>query len=154
MSTEEKAAIARANGADHVIDYSTTDFADATLELLGGRGVDVVYDGVGRSTFAGGLKVLRTRGMLVLYGLSSGPVPPFDLHELNANGSLSVTGPNPGDYLRSPEEFGGRVKDLFTWVGSGDLTVNIGARYPLAEAARAHDDLENRRTTGKLLLIP
>ncbi|MFJ5265661.1 quinone oxidoreductase family protein [Streptomyces sp. NPDC088387] len=154
VSTEEKAALARAHGADHVINYRTTDFAAATLELLGGRGVDVVYDGVGKDTFAGGLQVLRPRGMLVVHGLSSGPVPPFDLGDLNANGSLFVTSPNPVGYLRNAEEFNGRIKDLFTWVESGDLDVRVGARYPLAEAARAHHNLENRRTTGKLLLVP
>lgn len=154
VSTEEKAAIARTHGADHVINYSTDDFATATLELLGGRGVDVVYDGVGKGTFAGGLQVLRHRGMLVVYGLSSGPVPPFDLMDLNVNGSLFVTSPNPPSYLQNPDEFIGRIKDLFTWVSSGSLDVRVGARYPLAEAARAHDSPENRRTTGKLLLVP
>ncbi|MBM9503087.1 quinone oxidoreductase family protein [Actinacidiphila acididurans] len=154
VSTEEKAAIARANGSDHVINYSTADFAAATLELLGGRGVDVVYDGVGKDTFAGGLQVLRPRGMLIQYGTSSGPVPPFNLMELNTNGSLFVTNPNPPSYLQTPDEFAGRVKDLFTWISTGELEVSIGARYPLEQVARAHDDLQNRRTTGKLLLIP
>jgi NADPH:quinone reductase len=154
VSTAEKARIARERGADDVIIYRNGEFADETLRLLGGRGVDVVFDGVGRDTFAGGLAVLRTRGMLISYGQSSGAVPPVDLMDLNANGSLYVTSPNPFSYLQKPGELAGRFQDLFGWLAAGQLTVHIGARYPLADAAQAHDDLQNRRSAGKLLLIP
>lgn len=154
VSTEEKAKIARERGADDVIIYHNGEFADETLKLLGGRGVDVVFDGVGKDTFAGGLAVLRTRGMLISYGQSSGVVPPVDLMDLNNNGSLYVTSPNPFSYMQKPGELVGRFQELFGWLAAGKLDVHIGARYPLADAAQAHDDLQNRRSAGKLLLIP
>jgi NADPH2:quinone reductase len=154
VSGEAKASLARAAGADEVIDYSTGDFARAVRTLTGGRGVAVVYDGVGRDTFDGSLAALRCRGLLVLFGAASGPVPPVDLQILNRSGSLFVTRPNLGDHVSTREELLGRVADLFGWIGSGRLDVHIGGRYPLAEASRAHTDLEGRRTTGKLLLLP
>ncbi|OBA63325.1 NADPH:quinone reductase [Mycobacterium sp. 1100029.7] len=154
VSSDHKAEIARRRGADHVINYATDNFTEATLELLNGRRVDVVFDGVGKDTFTGGLQVLRPRGMLVSFGLSSGPVPSVDLMDLNRNGSLFVTCPNPGSYLQQPGELVGRFTELFGWIAAGKLEVEIGGVYPLAEAARAHAALENRRSAGKLLLKP
>jgi NADPH2:quinone reductase len=114
----------------------------------------VVYDGVGQATFDASLAALRPRGYMVLYGASSGPVPPFDLQQLNTGGSLYATRPTLVHYIASRDELLQRADDLFTWIKNGQLTVRIGGRYPLAEAARAHDDLAARRTTGKLLLHP
>ena len=154
VGTEEKAAVASAAGADHVINYRESDFVAAVKDGLGDSpGLDVVYDGVGKDTFDGGLQVLRPRGMLVLFGGSSGQVPPFDLQRLNAAGSLYVTRPSLGHYL-GPGEGQQRADDLFGWIADGDLKVAIGGRYPLEEAAEAHRALEGRRTTGKLLIDP
>jgi NADPH2:quinone reductase len=154
VSSEAKAELARAAGADEVIDYSTGDFANTVREMTDGRGAAVVYDGVGRDTFDGSLAALRRRGMLALFGAASGPVPPVDLQILNRHGSLFVTRPKLNDYTASREELLERSAELFSWVGAGKLDVHIGGRYPLADAARAHADLEGRRTTGKLLLLP
>ena len=154
VSTAEKEQRARAAGADEVIRYDATDVPAAVREMTGGEGAAVVYDGVGRATFEGSLASLRPRGMLVLFGAASGPVPPFDLQRLNPAGSLFVTRPSIGHYTRDRAELTGRTDELFGWIGSGQLTVHVGGRYPLAEARRAHDDLEGRRTTGKLLLLP
>lgn len=152
VSTPEKEKLARDAGAAHVIGYA--DVPDGVRRLTDGAGVPAVYDGVGQATFDGSLASLRPRGTLVLYGQSSGPVPPFDLGRLAAGGSLVVTRPTLAHFIATPQELTRRVGDLFGWVADGSLTVHIGHRYPLAEAARAHEDLQARRTTGKLLLTP
>jgi NADPH:quinone reductase len=154
VSTEEKEQLARGAGADHVIRYTETDFTDEVRRLTGGEGVAVVYDGVGRSTFDGSLASLRRRGLLALYGASSGPVPPFDPQRLNFGGSLFLTRPTIAHYTATRDELDKRAGDLFSYLADGRLTVRIGARYPLEEARAAHEDLEGRRTTGKLLLLP
>jgi NADPH2:quinone reductase len=150
VSTEEKEKLARDAGADEVLRYE--GFADQVRRLTGG--VHVVYDGVGKTTFDDSMSVLRPRGVLALYGASSGPVPPVDPQRLNAAGSLFLTRPTLTHYIATREELTLRARDLFGWIAAGDLSVHIGGRYPLEEAKRAHDDLESRRTTGKLLLIP
>lgn len=144
-------------GADHVIDYTDLDSASlaaAVREANGGEGVHVVYDGVGRTTFDASLKALRRRGMLVLFGGASGQVPAFDIQRLNAGGSLFLTRPTMGDYIATREELTWRAGEVLGALASGDLGIEVGGRYPLAEAATAYDDLEGRRTTGKLLLLP
>lgn len=151
-STAEKAELARGAGADEIASYD--DFADRARELTGGEGVPVVYDGVGRSTFDRSLDALRPRGLMVLYGASSGPVPPVDLQTLNAKGSLFVTRPTLVHYTRDRDELLARANDVFGWAAEGALDVRIGARYPLDAARQAHEDLQGRRTTGKLLLLP
>jgi NADPH2:quinone reductase len=153
-SSPEKQALARAAGADHVIRYTEDDFAARTRELTDGRGVDVVYDSVGKTTFEGSLASLRPRGLLVLYGNSSGKVPPFDLQQLNDRGSLFVTRPSLLHYTATPDELEMRAGSVLGAVAKGDLDVRIGARFGLDEAAEAHRALEGRRTTGKVLLIP
>lgn len=152
VSTPEKEDLARAAGADEVLRYE--GFADAVKTLTEGVGVDVVFDGVGRATFDESLRSLRIRGTLVLFGAASGAVPPLDLQRLNSGGSLFVTRPTLAHYLLSPEERRWRSEELFGAVAAGQLDVRIGARYALADAARAHEDLQARRTTGKVLLIP
>lgn len=152
VSTDEKEQLARGAGADHVLRYE--GFAEQVRELTGGAGVDVVYDGVGKATFDGSLESLRARGMMVLFGGASGQVPPFDIQRLNALGSLFLTRPTIRDYLLTPEERRWRADELFGAVADGTLDVRIGQTYPLAEAAQAHRDLEGRRTTGKVVLIP
>lgn len=152
VSTDEKEALARAAGADEVLRYK--GFAEHVRELTGGTGVDVVYDGVGKDTFDGSLSSLRTRGSLVLFGAASGPVPPFDPQRLNAGGSLSITRPTMGHFLLNAQERRWRSSEIFGAAADGTLKVRIGASYPLAEAAQAHTDLEQRRTTGKVLLVP
>jgi NADPH:quinone reductase len=147
-----KEALARAAGADYLTGYG--DFRDAVDEATGGVGAHVVYDGVGKDTFDDSLAALRPRGMMVLYGASSGQVPPFDLQRLNSGGSLFATRPTLGNYVATIEELRWRAGELFGLVASGELDVRIGGTYPLADAARAQDDLAARRTTGKLLLIP
>jgi NADPH2:quinone reductase len=154
VSTEEKAKLARAAGADDVILYTQSDFEAETKRLTNGKGVDVVYDSVGKTTFEKGLNILRPRGMMVLYGGSSGAVPPFDLINLSAKGSLFVTRPKLGDYIATRDELMARAEDVFGMIGSGKLKLRIEHIYPLAEAKRAHEELEGRKTTGKLLLIP
>ena len=154
VSTEEKAKLAREAGAAEIINYTeVSDVAGAVRDLTGGAGVHVVYDGVGASTFDASLASLRVRGMLVLCGAASGPVPPVDPQRLNAAGSVYLTRPTLGHYTATPEELRRRTDDLFRFIADG-LDVRIYDRYPLAEAARAQMDLESRRTTGKLLLIP
>lgn len=151
-STPEKAELARSAGADVTTGYD--DFAERAHELTGGRGVACVYDGVGKSTFDASVKALRPRGMLVLFGAASGPVPPLDPQQvLSGNGSLFLTRPLVADYIADRKERLTRTRDVLTWVADGKLDVHIGARYPLAEARRAHEDLEARRTTGKVLLL-
>lgn len=153
-STPEKEKLARDAGADEVIRYTETEVAPAVRELTGGTGVAAVYDGVGKDTFDASLASLRPRGMLALYGQASGAVPPVDLQRLNSAGSVFVTRPSLAHYVAGREELVQRASDVFGWAGSGQLSVHIGGRYPLAEARAAHADLENRRTTGKLLLEP
>jgi NADPH:quinone reductase len=154
VSTEEKAKLARAAGAHEVILYTHSDFEAETKRLTGGKGVDVVYDSVGKTTFEKGLNVLRPRGMMVLFGGSSGPVPPFDLIVLSQKGSLYVTRPSLANYVTTREEYVARAGAVFGMIASGKLELRIGHTYPLAEAQLAHRDLEGRKTTGKLLLIP
>jgi len=155
VSTSAKADKVRALGADHVLNYTEVDdLAAAVRELTGGEGVAVVYDGVGKSTFDASLASLRTRGTLAIFGAASGQVPPFNLQRLNTGGSLFLTRPSLGHYLRTREELLLRAGAVLDGLAFGGLQVEIGGRYPLAEAARAYDDLENRRSTGKLLLIP
>jgi NADPH2:quinone reductase len=153
-STEEKAALARDAGADHVILYTKQDFVAETKRLTGGAGVHVVYDGVGATTFMKGLDALRPRGMMVLFGQSSGPVPPFDLSLLNLKGSLYVTRPSLQAYVASRAELLEHAGDVLGWIAAKRLRVRVEHEYPLAEAAEAHRALEGRRTTGKILLIP
>ncbi|WP_440900604.1 quinone oxidoreductase family protein [Actinosynnema sp.] len=154
VSTDAKAELARGAGADEVVRYDREDFAARVRELTGGEGVAAVYDGVGRSTFDGSLASLRVRGVLALYGAASGPVPPVDPQRLNAAGSVFLTRPTLAAHVLDAEERAWRTGELFDAVLGGKLDVRIGGRYPLADAARAHDDLEGRKTTGKLLLIP
>jgi NADPH2:quinone reductase len=154
VSTDEKAALARGAGADEVIRYDREDFAKVVRELTDGEGVDVVYDGVGKDTFDASLASLKVRGLLALFGAASGPVPPIDPQRLNSGGSLYLTRPTSVHYVRTREELDWRAKELFDAVLAGDLTVRIGGTYPLADAQRAHEDLQGRRTTGKVLLIP
>jgi NADPH2:quinone reductase len=153
-STPEKAALAREAGADEVILYGEADVAAEVSRLTDGQGVAAVYDGVGRSTFEGSLDSLRPRGMMVLYGAASGAPAPVDAQTLNAKGSLFFTRPGLAHHIASREELTARAGDLFGWIAAGTLSVRVGGRYPLAEAQRAHEDLEGRRTTGKLLILP
>jgi NADPH2:quinone reductase len=154
VSTEEKANIARQAGADEVILYSKTDFETETKRLTGGKGVDVVYDGVGKTTFEKGLNVLRARGMMVLFGGSSGPVPPFDPIQLSQKGSLYLARPALVHHIASTEELRMRSSAVFKMIDDGKLEIRIAHTYPLAEAEQANRDLEGRKTTGKFLLIP
>jgi len=154
VSTEAKAQFAKQAGADEIIFYTRQDFETEVKRLTGGRGVDVVYDSVGATTFAKDLNCLRPRGMLVLFGQSSGPVPPFDPNILNAKGSLFLTRPSLGHYCSTREELMWRAGDVLGWVSSGELKIRVDRAYPLREAAQAHRDLEGRHTAGKLLLIP
>ncbi|RFS83125.1 quinone oxidoreductase [Actinomadura spongiicola] len=151
-STPEKEKLARDAGADATMGYD--GFADRVRELTGGEGVAAVYDGIGAPTFEGSLASLRPRGVLALYGAAGGKVPPFDPQRLNPAGSLFLTRPNLSHYVATRDELLERAADVFGWVASGDLGIRIGHRYGLAEAGAAHADLEARRTTGKLLLIP
>jgi NADPH2:quinone reductase len=154
VSTEEKARLAREAGAHEVILYTQQDFQAETMRLTGGRGVDVVYDSVGRTTFAKGLDCLAPRGMMVLYGQSSGPVAPIDPQILNQKGSLFLTRPSLGHYVATRAELLDRASTVLGWVKGGSLQVRIGREFPLAAAAEAHGELEGRKTTGKVLLIP
>ena len=149
-STPEKRDLSRAAGAAHSFGYD--GFAGHARELTGGEGVAVVYDGVGKDTFDDSLRALRVRGALVLFGGASGQVPPFDLQRLNAGGSLSVTRPSLGHFLRTPDERAWRYGELFAAIAAGELDLRIGARFPLADAADAHRVLEGRGTTGKVIL--
>lgn len=153
-STPEKRQLAREAGADEVVDYTTQDFAAETKRITNNAGVHVVYDSVGKSTFDKSLDVLVRRGMMVLFGQSSGPVPPFDPQILNRKGSLFLTRPTLGHYVATREELLWRADDVLGWVGSGELSVRIGAEFPLRDAAEAHRALEGRRTTGKVGLVP
>lgn len=153
--TEEKRQIASDLGAETVIDYTAdVDLAEAVREATGGRGVDVAYDGVGRSTFDASLGSLRPRGLLVLFGGASGQVPEFDLQRLNAQGSVFVTRPKLLDHVQDRDELLWRADEVLGAVADGSLKVDIGGRYALSDAAQAYADLEGRRTTGKVLLVP
>jgi NADPH2:quinone reductase len=153
-STEEKERLAREAGADLVVRYTEEDFTEKAREWTRGRGVDVVYDSVGRTTFEGSLRALRPRGLLCLFGQSSGPVPPFDLGRLNSLGSLFVTRPSLAHYSADRAELELRAGAVLGAIAGGRLRVRIGARFPLSEARAAHEALEGRRTTGKVLLLP
>lgn len=153
-STPEKAELARAAGADEIVFYREQDLVAEVQRLTDGAGVQVVYDGVGASTFDAGLEVLAPRGMMVLFGGASGPVPPLDPQVLNQQGSLFLTRPTLANYIAEREELLQRAGDILGAVAQGRLDVRIGGRYPLAEAARAHEDLAAGGTTGKLLLVP
>jgi len=152
--TEEKAKLAREAGADEVILYAQEDFEAETKRLTEGKGVHVVYDGVGKTTFDKDLNILRPRGYLVLFGASSGPVPPFDLVKLSQKGSLFVTRPTLVHHIATHEELQQRATAVLTMIAKGKLKLRIEHIYPLREAQQAHRDLEARKTTGKLLLIP
>lgn len=153
-STEAKAQLARDAGADHVVLYTEEDFVSAVKRLTGDKGVDVVYDSVGATTFEGSLKCLRPRGMMVSFGQSSGPVEPIAPLALSTGGSLYLTRPNLAHYMLDRAEVEWRTGELFGMIASGKLDVRVDTRYPLAEAAQAHIALESRKTAGKLILIP
>jgi len=154
VSTEEKATLARAAGADEVILYTQTDFEAETKRLTGGKGVDVVYDSVGKTTFDKGLNVLRPRGMMVLFGGSSGAVASLDPLVLTQKGSLFLTRPSLGNYIATAQELQQRAAAVFGMIRDGKLKLRIEHVYPLAQVQQAHRDLEGRKTTGKLLLLP
>ena len=152
VSTEEKARIAREHGCDETIIYTKQDFEMEVRRLTEGRGVDVVYDSVGKTTFDKSLSSLRPRGTMALFGQSSGPVPPFDPSILNGKGSLFLTRPSLAHHLLNRQELEWRAGDVLHWIEKGKLKLRIDRTYPLADAAAAHRDLEGRRTAGKLLL--
>ena len=152
--TEEKASLAKGAGADEVILYTEQDFVGETERITDGEGVHAIYDGVGKETFDGGLDVLRPRGYMVLFGASSGSVPAFDPQTLNQKGGLFLTRPSLAQYTADREELKWRAGSLFSWIGQGNLDVRIGGTYALQDAEQAHRDLEGRKTTGKLLLVP
>jgi NADPH:quinone reductase len=154
VSTDEKAKLAREAGADEVIIYAKADFEAEVKRLTGGKGVDVVYDGVGKDTFEKNLNVMKPRGMLVLYGASSGPVPPVDPITLSHKGSIYMARPTLAHFTADREELLMRSGAVFGMIAAGKLKLRIAHKYPLADAQTAHRDLEGRRTTGKLLLIP
>lgn len=153
-STEEKARLAREAGADEVILYTEQDFAAEAKRLTEGRGVQVVYDGIGKTTFDKSLDALAPRGMMVLFGAASGPVPPFEPSILNTKGSLYLTRPSLHHYIAAGKELMERAGDVLGWIAAGQLRLSIGLELPLAQVAEAHRALEGRRTTGKVLLIP
>jgi len=154
VGTEAKAQLARAAGADEVVALASQDFEEAARNFTQGKGMDVVYDSVGKDTFERSLRCLRPRGLLALFGQSSGPVPPFNPQLLAAHGSLFLTRPTLGNYIATREELEHRAAELFAAIQNGALRVSIGATFPLAQAAEAHRALEARATTGKVLLIP
>jgi len=153
-SSEEKAALAREAGANEVIIFTRQDFEAEVKRLTGGKGVDVVYDGVGKATFEKNLNVMRLRGMLVLYGMSSGPVPPVDPAKLSEKGSLYMARTTLAHFTATREELLARTGALFAMIAAGRLKLRIAKTYPLAEAAQAHRDMEARKVAGKLLLLP
>ena len=154
VSTEDKAALARQAGADEVILYTRQDFVEEVKRLTGGRGVQVVYDSVGKDTFEKGFGCLAPRGMMVLYGQSSGPVGPFDVAKLSAGGSLFLTRPTLFSYTATRAELEQRAGDVLGWIRDGKLAMRMEFEFPLKDAAEAHRALEGRRTTGKVLLVP
>jgi NADPH2:quinone reductase len=150
----DKGKLAKEAGAAEVIDYTKVDFEAEVKRLTDGKGLPVVYDSVGKDTFHKSLKCLRPRGMLVLFGQSSGPIEPVDPQLLANGGSLYLTRPTLGHHIATREELMSRCNDLFSWITKGELKVRIGAEFPLADAAKAHEALAGRKTTGKVLLIP
>ena len=154
VSTEEKAELSREAGASDVILYTQQDFVAEVKRLTGNKGVDVVYDSVGKTTFEGSLNCLRPRGLLALFGGSSGAVPPFDPIQLSSRGSLYVTRPTLWHYISTRDELEWRANDVLNWVKSGELKLRMEHMYALSEAGQAQSDMENRRTTGKILLEP
>jgi NADPH2:quinone reductase len=154
VSTEEKAALSRGAGADHVIQYTSQDFEQRVRDLTGGQGVQVVYDSVGLDTFTKSLNVVARRGLMALYGQSSGVAPPVDPQVLMQKGSIFLTRPGLGNYMADRTELLQRTSDLFGWIGSGTLRLRTEFEFPLKDAAKAHQALEGRKTTGKVLLIP
>lgn len=154
VGTAEKARLASAYGADHMIVYTETDFVEQVKRITENRGVDVVYDSVGKDTFFKSAECLRPRGMLVTFGQASGPIGQIDPLLLSQKGSLFLTRPSLGNYISDPAELRWRASDIFRWIAEGKLRLHIFKTYPLAEAAQAHRDLEARKTTGKLLLKP
>lgn len=154
VSTKEKAELSREAGAAEVIMYTEQDFVAETKRLTGGKGVDVVYDSVGKTTFEGSLNCLRPRGLMALFGGSSGAVPPFDLIQLSSKGSLFITRPTLWHYVGTRQELEWRAGEVLNAVKSGELKLRMEHMYPLADAGRAQDDMESRRTTGKILLEP
>jgi NADPH:quinone reductase len=153
VGSEEKVVLAKRAGADEVILYRSQDFVAETKRLTGGRGVQVVYDSVGKDTFLRGLDALAPRGTMVLFGQSSGPVAPFDPQVLNLKGSLYLTRPSLGHYVATREELAARAGDVLGAIARGELEIHVGATFALADAAEAHRALEGRRTTGKVLLV-
>jgi NADPH2:quinone reductase len=154
VSTKEKAQLAKEHGADHIIFYTEQDFVTEVKRITNGKGVNVVYDSVGKTTFHKSLDCLRPRGLMVTFGQSSGPIGEIDPLLLNQKGSLFLTRPSLGNYISDPAELRWRSSDLFQWIADGRLKLRIYKVYPLADAADAHRDLEGRKTTGKLLLKP
>jgi NADPH2:quinone reductase len=154
VGTDAKAQLAREAGADYVVIYQKQDFEAECKRITEGRGVDVVYDSVGQATFDKSLNCLRRRGTIVLFGQSSGPVPPIDLNLLNAKGSIYVTRPGLGHYTATTDELEWRAGDVLKWIAAGKLKIRIDRTFPLKDAADAHRALEARQTAGKVLLIP
>lgn len=153
VSTEAKADVARAHGCDHVINYAREDVATRVRELTDGRGVDVVFDSVGKDTFMSSLDSLRRRGLMVCVGTASGPIPPFDPHLLAMKGSVYLTRPALADYIFDPEERNCLASELFEHVGSGRIRIDINQHYALEDAVQAHRDLESRKTTGSSIFV-
>lgn len=156
VSTPEKARMSAKAGADEVLSYpdDADEFGERIRALTNGAGVAAVYDGVGATTFDASLASLAVRGTLALFGAASGPVPPFDPQRLNAAGSVFLTRPSLAHFVRTGQEFSWRAEELFSAIARGDITVEVGGRYPLADAARAHEDLQGRKTTGSIVLVP
>jgi NADPH2:quinone reductase len=154
VSTSDKAALAKAAGATHVIDYKTEDFVKRTKELTGGHGVDVVYDSIGKDTFPASLDCLKPLGLWASFGSASGPVPPFEVNILQGKGSLYATRPTLGTYVAKREDLLANAAELFDVVGKGIVKINVNHTYPLKEAAQAQRDLEARKTTGSIVLLP
>jgi NADPH:quinone reductase len=154
VGSDDKARLAKAHGCTHVINYKTENFVERVRELTGGRGVPVVYDGVGKDTFTGSLDCLAARGLMVSYGNASGAVPPFALTELASRGSLYITRPSLFHYTAERADYEAMGAELFKIVESGKVKIEVHHRYPLADAAQAHRDLEARRTTGSSILVP
>lgn len=156
VSTPEKARMSAKAGAEEVLSYpdDADEFGERIRALTDGAGVAAVYDGVGATTFDASLASLAVRGTLALFGAASGPVPPFDPQRLNAAGSVFLTRPSLAHFVRTGQEFSWRAEELFSAIARGDITVEVGGRYPLADAARAHEDLQGRKTTGSIVLVP
>jgi len=154
VSTDEKAALAKDHGCTHVINYKTENFVERVKEITGGKGVQVVYDSIGKDTFSGSLDCLQPRGLMVSFGNASGPVPPFGTGELASRGSLYLTRPSLGSYTATRAALDATAGELFAMVESGKIKIDINQRYALKDVAQAHRDLEARKTTGSTILIP